>query len=53
MMQAPIAETYSVEMRELILSTLHLDPAHRPSLFQVSFHPRVFRVPNMLSPGTE
>eukprot|EP00041_Stephanoeca_diplocostata_P037621 m.1430622 g.1430622 ORF g.1430622 m.1430622 type:complete len:489 (+) comp25074_c0_seq11:581-2047(+) len=32
---APISDTYSVEIRELILSTLHLDPAQRPSLVQI------------------
>lgn len=38
---APIAETYSEELRSLILSMLHLDPNKRPHINQIMAQPIV------------
>ena len=32
---APISDTYSEALRQLILSMLHLDPARRPTINQI------------------
>lgn len=38
---APISEQYSDELRQLILSMLHLDPNKRPSINQIMAQPIV------------